>query len=381
MSFTTYRLIVFTIRTAKQLRTSDVRQSSEEDAMLPIDPAGQEGIMPAQPLPSLPPADVLPAQAMARGGTFVRPGAIAWGGTRDASDGAYSSCESVEQVLTAVVKDSERMSDLLDELARARLWVPLAVGRRPVTDGSAVDLPTVIYLGAEFVPCFTSIQRLSRWAGSAEAPPAADAGPAAGEYQLGDVERRWQRSGDDRVVPHIVVPTAALARYLPADLGLALNPGAEASVPIYPEGVAYLAAAEDPCQQSAGDAATDARAATTDPAQSAQAGVRIGHPPAEPEVLLREVRSGLHSLPAVRQASRAWLSVPGQGEGLIISVALDDPASEPVREAVVWTIEQAVAAVPLHVPFPIDVTFPGESEPDFVDEWVARSTEPFYSRD
>jgi hypothetical protein len=376
MSFTTYRLIVFTIRTTKQLRTFDVHKSSEEDAMLPIDPAGQEGIVPAQPLPPLPPVDVLPAQAMARGGTFVRPGAIAWGGTRDAPDGAYSSCESVEQVLTAVVKDPERMSDLLDELARARLWVPLAVGRRPVTDGSAVALPTVIYLGAELVPCFTSIQRLSRWAGSAAAPPAADAGPAAGEYQLGDVERRWQRAGDDRVVPHIVVPAAALARYLPAGLGLALNPGAEASLTIYPEGVAYLAAAEDPAQQSAGDAT-----AAADPARGAQAGIYISHPSAEPEALLREVRSSLHSLPAVRQASRAWLSVPGQGEGLIISVALDDPASEPAREAVVWTIEQAVAAVPLQVPFPIDVTFPGESEPDFVDDWVARNTEPFYTRD
>lgn len=383
MSFTTYRLIVFTIRTTKQLRTFDVRKSSEEDAMLPIDSAGQEGIVPAQPLPP-PPADVLPAQAMARGGTFVRPGAIAWGGTRDAPDGAQPSCESVEQVLTAVVKDPERMSDLLDELARARLWIPLPVGRRPVTDGSAVALPTVIYLGAEFVPCFTSIQRLSRWAGSAEAPPAADAGPAAGEYQLGDVERRWQRAGDDRVVPHIVVPAAAVARYLPAGLGLALNPGAEASVTIYPEGVAYLAAAEDPARQDTGDATAAAAARTAaaaDSARGAQAGVRISHPPAEPGALLREVRSGLHSLSAVRQASRAWLSVPGQGEGLIISVTLDDPASEPAREAVVWAIEQAVAAVPLQVPFPVDVTFPGESEPDFVDDWVARNTEPFYTRD
>jgi hypothetical protein len=340
--------------------------------MLPIDPAGQEGIVPAQPMPPLPPVDVLPAQAMARGGTFVRPGAVAWGGTRDAPDGSYSSCESVEQALAAVVKDPERMSDLLDEFARARLWVPLPAGRRPVTDGSAVALPTVIYLGAEFVPCFTSIQRLSRWAGSAEAVAAGPAGPAAGpgagagqypagEYRLADAGRRWQRAGDDRVVPHIVVPAAALARYLPADLGLALNPGAEASVPIYPEGVAYLAAAADTA--------------------AAPAGVRVSHPPAEPEALLREVRSSLHSLPAVRQASRAWLSVPGQGEGLIISVALDDPASEPAHEAVVCTIEQAVAAVPLQAPFPIDVIFPGESEPDFVDDWVARNTEPFYTRD
>jgi hypothetical protein len=327
--------------------------------MLPIDPDDDpgDGVMPAQPLPP-PPADVLPAQAMAYGGTFVRPGAVAWGGTRDAPDGAYSSCEAVEQVLATVVKDGDRMADLLDELARARLWVPLPAGRKPVTDGSAVALPTVTFLGAEFVPCFTSIQRLASWA---SAPASATPGELpVGEYAFADVERPWQRAGDSRLVPHIVVPAAALARNLPAGLGIALNPGAEASVPIYPDGVADLAATHS---------------------SAAGVPIRIGHPPDEPEALLREVRTGLHSLPAVRHAARAWLSVPGQGAGLIISVTLDDPESEPAHEAVVGTIERAVAAVPLQAPFPIDVTFPGESEPDQVDDWVARNTVPFYTRD
>jgi hypothetical protein len=385
--------------------------------MLPIDPADDPGggVVPAQPLP--PPADVLPAQAMAYGGTFVRPGALAWGGTKDAPDGAYSSCEAVEQALAAVIKDPDRMDDLLDELSRARLWVPLPAGQGPVTDGSAVALPTVTYLGAEFVPCFTSIQRLAGWARSpaslGESPDSAAAdtsgrawprsgpGPGAvpsqqtrharggrpashqpapggyprgqhpgagsaagqyplGEYQFADVERPWQRAGESRVAPHIVVPAAALARNLPTGLGIALNPGAEASVPIYPEGVAGLAAVH---------------------ASASGVPVRVGHPPAEPEALLREVGSGLHTLPAVRQAARAWLSVRGQGEGLIISVTLDDPASEPVHEAVVGSIERAVAAVPTQANFPIDVTFPGESEPDLVDEWVAENTVPFYTRE
>jgi hypothetical protein len=322
--------------------------------MLPIDPADDQGggVMPAQPLPP-PPADILPAQAMAYGGTFVRPGAVAWGGTRETPDGAYSSCEAVEQALAAVVKDAERMTDLLDELARARLWVPLPAGRKPVTDGSAVALPTVTHLGAEFVPGFTSIQRLASWASEPATEPSA-------EYAFADVERPWQRASDSRLVPHIVVPAAALARNLPAGLGIALNPGAEGSVPIYPEGVAALAATHS---------------------SAAGVPIRIGHPPAEPEELLREVRSGLHSLPAVRHAARAWLSVPGQGEGLIISVTLDDPASEPAHDAVVGTIERAVAAVPQQASFPIDVTFPGESEPDQVDDWVARNTVPFYTRE
>jgi hypothetical protein len=287
---------------------------------------------------------------MARGGTVVRPGAVAWGEAPGAAAGAYASCEAVEQILASVIKDAERMNDLLDELGRARVWIPLPGGGLPVTDGSSVALPTVTYLGAEFVPCFTSIHRLSTWPVS----------PAAGGQHRTE-RRHGARYAGDRTPPHIVVPAAALARRLPPGIGIALNPGAEASVPIYPEGIAHLAAT----------------------AETPDGGVpiRVGHPPDEPEALLREVRSGLHDMPAVRAASRAWLSVPGQGEGLVISVALDDPESAPAHEAVVGIIERAVAAIPHQAPFPIDVTFPGEAEPDLVDDWVANNTHPFYLRD
>jgi hypothetical protein len=265
----------------------------------------------------------------------------------------------VEQVLAAVIKDTDRLDDLLDELARARLWLPLPAGRRPVIDGSAVTLPTVTYLGAEFVPAFTSVQRLGSWAEpeSAGEPP----GETTHDGVLLNTGLTWHRAGDPRVTPHIVVPAAPLARLLPAELGIALNPGAEASVPIYPAGVAHLAAA-----------AQDPRGGTP---------IRVGHPPAEPVALLREVRCRLRALVSVRQVSRAWLSVHGQGEGLIISVTLDDPASEPARAAVLSTIERAAAAVPRQASFPIDVTFPGESEPDLLDDWVAGNASPFYTRD
>jgi hypothetical protein len=321
--------------------------------MHPIDPA--EG-----PGRGVMPASAVPAQAMAHGGTFVRPGAVAWGGTRDTPDGAYSSCEIVEQVLAAAIKDPDRVDDFLEELARARLWVPLP-GGRPVTDGSAVALPTVVYLGADFVPCFTSVQRLGLWADPSNLR-----------------SKRWQRAGDSRAVPHIVVPAVALARRLPADLGLAINPGAEASVPIYPEGVASLAAEHTTGRSGVPSAVPAARPG----GWQAEAGlpIGVGDPPVEPEALLRAVGGGLGSVPVVRDASRAWLSVPGEGAGLIISVALDDPASEPAREAVLGAIEDAVAEVPLQAPFPIDVTFPGESEPDLVDDWVAHNTRPFYTR-
>ena len=235
--------------------------------------------------------------------------------------------------MTAAAKDPDRVTDLLDELSRARLWLPLPDDERPVTDGSAVLLPTVTYLGAEFVPAFTSAQQLAAWHGRTLGLP-------------------------DGPVPHIVVPAAELARLLPAGMGIALNPGAEASVPIYPEGVGYLAAA----------------LVFADGAQ-----VRVGRPPADPVTLLTEIRAALGTIPDVEQASRAWLSVPGQGEGLVISVTLDDPGSEASHSRVISVIERAVGAVP-GPGFPIDVTFPGEGEPDQVDEWISAHAEPFYIR-
>jgi len=284
--------------------------------------------------------------AMSRGGTFMRPGAMAWGqGGTAVQDPATPAV--IEDALATAVKDAERVTALLDELSRGRLWLPLP-DASPVTDGSAVLLPTVTYLGAEFVPAFTSAERLAGWPGRMAVPAPS---PGEGErLSLGD--------GPFAAVPHIVVPAAELARRMPPGIGIALNPGAEASVPISPEGVGYLAAA-------------------VVVAEGTQ--VRVGRPPADPVPLLSEVRLALAAVPSVQQASRAWLSIPGQGEGLVISVTLDDPGSETARLEVLGAIEQAVEHGPGQE-FPIDVTFPGEGEPDQVDAWITAHAEPFYIR-
>ena len=335
--------------------------------MLPIDPGdGQGSVTPAQPL-----RDILPAQAMTHGGTtIIRPGAVAWGGPRDSRDRGYSSCEAVERSLWSVARDASQLPGLLAELARTRLWVPLPVRHRPFTDGTAVRLPLVSSDGTDFVPCFTSAGRLTAWADVARAP---DAG--AGEPGFEAAGRPWRRAGDARVVPYIVVPAVGLARRLPPGLGLALNPDASPGVPLYPECVSYLGRlSPDTGRAGTGGAGTGGAAGGARPS------VLIGHPPAEPSALLRETQAGLRTLPAVRQASRAWLSVPAEGEGLVISVTLDDPASETERDGAADAIERACAAVPLRVPFPVDVTFPGESEPDAIDDWIDRNTRPFYTR-
>jgi hypothetical protein len=319
--------------------------------------------------------------------------------------------DAVAHALAAAVKDSDRISDLLDELSRGRLWLPLPDDGGPVTDGSAVQLPTVIYLGSEFVPAFTSADLLASFAGvssgagqdQADAAPDRAWTPAAGPYggwtaqraappavprqaspvlvnpalanpaltnpaaastvMAGPVPASAGRHAAGaparRTVPHVVVPTAELARRMPPGVGIALNPGAAASVPIYPEGVTYLAAAE----WTAGDVR-----------------IRLGQPPTEPECLLREISAGLRPIRAVRYAARAWLSVPGAGEGLIISVTLDDPAGQQAQQEVLSAIAYAADVVGSKATFPIDVTFPGEHVPDDVDRWIADHATPFHLR-
>ncbi len=75
---------------------------------------------------------------------------------------------TIERALAEAARDPDRIGDLLDELSRALPWLPLPDDEGPVTDGSAVVLPTVTYLGAEFVPAFVSARRLTDWHGAGE---------------------------------------------------------------------------------------------------------------------------------------------------------------------------------------------------------------------
>jgi hypothetical protein len=188
--------------------------------MLPIDPGdGQGSVTPTQPV-----TPIVPLQATPHGGTIIRPGAVAWGGRRDAR--RHLSCEAIERALAAAAASPAALPALLTELGAARLWVPLPAERRPFTDGTAVRLPLVTRDGTDFVPCFTSVLRLTAWADQADTP--------------------GQRSGDPRtvppaVVPHIVVPAPGLAGRLPAGLGIAVNPDGVPGLPLYPECVPHLA--------------------------------------------------------------------------------------------------------------------------------------------
>jgi hypothetical protein len=65
--------------------------------------------------------------------------AMAWGHPGRASQPPADPATpvTIERALAAAAKDPDQVTDLLDELSRGRLWLPLPEAR-PVTDGSAV---------------------------------------------------------------------------------------------------------------------------------------------------------------------------------------------------------------------------------------------------
>jgi hypothetical protein len=197
-------------------------------------------------------------------GTFVRPGVIAWdgvlgSGTVPAPRLAYTSCEVVEEAIASVrgerpedaadatgdvlpsdapAGDDSRLAQLAGELARARMWLPLPDGPKPVTDGSALVVPVIRCAGTDFVPAFTSVQRLGTWA-DPRSMRREQGGPDA---PLRSGDPAWVRDVISRaaMIRHVVVPFAGLARLLPAGLGIAINPGGSLSLRLCPDAVGVL---------------------------------------------------------------------------------------------------------------------------------------------
>ena len=197
-----------------------------------------QAAVPAQPLPDVTPPrplrDIVPAQAMAHGGTIIRPGAVAWGGAAGHPGRCYSSCEAIERILAARHR-RPRSAARPARRARRHPAVGAAAGpappvhRRHRGPAPARRLPET---ETDFVPCFTTVQRLTAWADDVEPDPRGG-GPLE-EFRFGGSGRQWQRAGDARVVPHVVVPAAGLARRLPAGARPGAQPRRRARPPALP---------------------------------------------------------------------------------------------------------------------------------------------------
>jgi hypothetical protein len=287
--------------------------------------------------------------------------------------GPSAAAEPVERALTAAVQDAGRIGELLDVLRSARLWLPLPEDGRPVITGGAVTLPTVSYLGSEFVPAYSSARLLRQFGRTARSEPEAPGSaadhvpadqPATGRTvpaKAAAVPAEAEAvPAEAEAVPHVVVRAADLARLLPPAIGIALNPGAAASLPVYPLGVSYLAT---------GDTGDGTGRISVAPLQ------------VRPDALLAGIAAGLIGIAGVHEATAAWLSLQFAGEGLLVAVTLDDPSDAASRDLVVGAVERAAWEIdPDEAAFPIDVTFPGEGAPDQIDEQIAVVGTSFYRR-
>ena len=246
--------------------------------------------------------------------------------------------DAVERAFEAAVREAARLGDLLDALATGRLWVPVTLGssgRRALAEG-AVRLPTVRYLGRHV--------RAGVHIGHKAA--AGDGGP--GPWRSG---HRHPACGGACRGPG---PAAA------AGPGHRAEPGRQRERADLPgRGGAPGRRAHHrghvPSQRGPGRGASAGRVAGTGPGRDWAAYGRYA------------------------QAATAWLAVDRRGESLVISVTLEDPADAAARDAAVEAVQQAVTAAG-GPGWPVDVTFPGEGEPDVIDRWVAAHTAPFYQR-
>lgn len=230
-----------------------------------------------------------------------------------------------EQALQVAIDDQERVGEFLGTLASDQVWIPLPEGAGSQPDGSFA-LPTVEFEEHQLIPVFTSEEQLT--AGAPE-----------------DCE-------------HIVVPVAEMVHHFPDGVGMAINPGGAAGMPIPAEVVKELA----------------------DELTKMQEGVQvtIDHPAEEPTELLEAVGKSLANVPHVVSASRAWIDVEEAGEGLILGIELDDPSDEQAQQQALDAIQHVVEEV--QPEFSLDVTFSDQEDDDPIDEWMLDNTEPFYAR-
>ncbi|MGC1210937.1 MAG: enhanced serine sensitivity protein SseB C-terminal domain-containing protein [Micromonospora sp.] len=226
----------------------------------------------------------------------------------------------VEVALSRLRAGEGTADELLAALADGDLWLPLPAGT-PVDD--EIQLPIVAMDGQPLVVVYTSAEQYARGAGDGT---------------------------------HAVLRGRDLAERLPAELGLAVNPGGEYGLPIRPVGVRAMSGG----------------------AHTLRAGqqVRLGVPDDEPEELLAAVADRLRAVPAVASARRALMQVGDEPPGLLIGLAID-PALDQERERALAAVRAAVAAVP--VGYEVDTIILDDPAAP-LQGWLLANTPPCYER-
>lgn len=197
----------------------------------------------------------------------------------------------VERALIAA-RDGQLSGDrLLETLAEGEVWVPLPEGA-PAAEGESASIPMMLIGAAKYLPVYTSAEEFSQGAGD---------------------------------MAHMVSPLRELARQLPDDFGIAVNPGGSVGLPIHPQGVDVLRGGQ----------------------RNVPAGtqVRLGQPEAEPAELLAALRRAFGSLREVESVRSGWAQFGEAEPGLLLGIVLD-PDSEEARQEVLAAVTAARGEVP-----------------------------------
>jgi hypothetical protein len=247
----------------------------------------------------------------------------------------------LEQVLAAALTDPGATPRVVEVLRRSHVYVPLPNGGGP---GSAtLDLPGMDLGGAPYVPVFSSEEQLRRGSG-------------------------------DPLMPFAVAPMWEFARGLPVGVGIAVNPGGVAGIPIPAQGVAEL------CRGPRGDHGAPALHESPDAAARPAGGARVllrqPGPGEEPVAFLTAAAGELALLPVVLSARRALASVEGAPERLFVGVELDSWQPED-KEAATQALGRALGAVPL--PWQVDIVLLDVAQ-DPIGDWMLESVAPFFER-
>ncbi|MFJ5833270.1 enhanced serine sensitivity protein SseB [Streptomyces sp. NPDC093089] len=234
----------------------------------------------------------------------------------------------LEEVLAASLGNPAAGGRLVEVLGRSQVWVPLPNGGGP--DSPDLDLPTMEIDGAAYVPVFSSEQQFLA---------------CVGDH-----------------MSFAVAPARDFARGLPPQLGIALNPGGAAGVPLPPPAVAEL------CRTG--------RTPLDGPATGGR--VRLFEPDwqDDPVDFLAAASAEFEATGVVTSARRALASVEGTEPALFIGVQLAHWEGAD-RNAPLDALGRALGRV--EVAWPVNLILLDMAQ-DPVGDWMLERVRPFYQR-
>lgn len=235
----------------------------------------------------------------------------------------------LEEVLSASLGVPSAGGRIVEVLGRSFVWVPLPNGGGP--HSGPLDLPTTEIDGQAYVPVFSSEEQFRQVAGSHMA--------------------------------YTVAPAVEFARGLPAQVGIAVNPGGVVGVPLPPDAVAELCRA--------------GRTPLDGPASGGR--VRLFEPDwqDDPVDFLSAASAEFEAIGTVLTARRCLAVIETADPVMFIGVELSQWEGD-LRNAPLDALGRALGTTP--APWPVNLILLDLAGDDPVAIWLREKIRPFYSR-